>query len=153
MSIYNSIINPYKGFSDISFDMTFEEVRSFLKDNKIKFQIEVYPNNGCVPEVAWTVIRIEGGISIYFALNKMFKIFFDDAYEGKLYNGIHIGMDMDEAKDIDSSLEYNEDEEDYYSESGYWLEDDVETNRVVSMTVFIKELLDEESFFTYEWAR
>ena len=48
---------------------------------------------------------------------------------------------------------YNDDEEDYESELGYWVEDDLDTNRIMRITIFIKEVLDEEVFFTYDWTR
>ena len=153
MNLIDSEIKPFYGIDDISFDMTYDDMKELLKANKIKYQVEIYPNKGCDPEVAWTLIRIDKGITVYFALNKMFKICFEESYKGKLANGIFIGMAMEDAISIDSSLEYNDDEEDYESELGYWVEDDLDTNRIMRITIFIKEVLDEEVFFTYDWTR
>ena len=47
-----------------------------------------------------------------------------------------------------SVFEWNED---YESPSGYWVEDDPETERIVSISVFIKEVLDEENFDYCKW--
>ena len=62
-------------------------------------------------------------------------------------------MTMEDAISFDPSLVYNDDEEDYESELGYWVEDDLDTNRIMRITIFIKEVLDEEVFFTYDWAQ
>ena len=37
------------------------------------------------------------------------------------------------------------------SDNGYWLEDDLTNNTVLSISVFIKEVLDEDVFYRYEW--
>ena len=153
MSLFESIIKPYFGIDNISLDKSYDEVRQFLKNNNYKYNVDTYPNKGCVPEVEWKVIRIEGGINVYFALDKMFKIDFIGNYKGKLFNGLFIGMSMGEAVAIDSTLKYNDEEEDYASVDGYWIEDDLDTNKVMRITVFIKELLDEDDFFTYNWAK
>lgn len=153
MSIFESSIIPFIGNSYLSFDMLYDDVKKLLKDNNIKYQVDVLPNKGCTPEVPWTIIRVQNIISIYVAYNKMFKIEFNEGYTGKLNNGIYIGMPMEEALSLDSTLTFNDDEEDFESEEGYWLEDKLETNTVMSITVFIKELLDEDIFFLYEWAR
>ena len=76
-----------------------------------------------------------------------------DNYIGKLFNGIFIGMSMEEAVATDSTLKYNDEEEDYASDEGYWIEDNLDTNEVSRITIFIKELLDEDVFFTYNWAK
>ena len=153
MIIFNSTIKPYYGIDNISLDKSYDEVKQFLKNNNYKYHVDTYPNKGCVPEVAWKVIRIEGGINVYFALDKMFKIDFIDNYIGKLFNGIFIGMSMEEAVAADSTLKYNDEEEDYASDEGYWIEDNLDTNEVSRITIFIKELLDEDVFFTYNWAK
>ena len=153
MSIFESTIKPYYGIDNISLDKSYDEVKQFLKNNNYKYHVDTYPNKGCIPEVAWKVIRIEGGINVYFALDKMFKIDFTDNYKGKLFNGLFIGMPMAEAVVTDSTLKYNDEEEDYASVEGYWVEDNLYTNKVMCITVFIKELLDEEVFFTYNWAK
>lgn len=55
-------------------------------------------------------------------------------------------MKLDEALAIDPDLEYDDWEEDYQSPHGYWLEDDLDNGTVMSITIFIKEALDEELF-------
>lgn len=70
---------------------------------------------------------------------------------GELPNGIKVGMNMDEVKQIDDTLQYNDDDEDYISKMGYWIEDDLDTKKVTAITVYVREAEDSESFFKYEW--
>ncbi len=144
-------VRPYQGFEDITFDVSFDEVCNILKDNGVLFNTENWPNKGCTPEVAWDIIRIGKDISFFFAKGKMFKIYCENGFEGRLENGISLGMPLETAKTIDPSLQYDEWEETYVSSNGYWLEDDVETGDIISITVFIKELEDDDVFFKYEW--
>lgn len=149
----NETIIPYNGFGDIDFSMSFDTVIKKLKENNVRYITEHWPNKGCSPEVAWDIIRIGNNISVFFAKNKMFKVYFENDFSGKLENGIRIGMAIKDALTIDPNLEYDEWEEEYISKSGYWLEDDPETNNIISITVFIKELEDDDEFFSYEWCK
>lgn len=142
---------PYIGFDDINFKMSFDEVKEYLKNNKIKFNTENWPNKGCDPEVPWDIIRVGKNISIYFAKNRMFKIYFENDFSGTLANGISLGMNIKDAELLDSTILYDDWEEIYTSELGYWLEDDVESGEIISITIFIKELENEDVFFKYEW--
>ena len=142
---------PYKGFEDLSFEMSYEDVRRTLRENKVKFITEHWPNKGCSPEVAWDIIRVGEDISFFFAKGKMFKIYVENRFPGRLENGISLGMTIAEAQSIDPSIQYDDWEEEYTSSLGYWLEDDVESREIISITVFIKELENDEVFFRYEW--
>jgi len=142
---------PYIGFDDINFKMSFDEVKEYLKKNNIKFNTENWPNKGCDPEVAWDIIRVGKNISIYFAKNRMFKIYFENDFRGTLANGISLGMNIKDAELLDPTILYDDWEEIYTSELGYWLEDDVESGEIISITIFIKELENEDVFFKYEW--
>jgi len=142
---------PYKGFDDITFGMSFDEVKAFLHMKNIKFNTENWPNNGCNPEVAWDIIRIGKDLSIFFAKNRMFKIYFENDFSGRLENGISLGMSIKDAKILDNTLVYDDWEEFYTSDLGYWLEDDVESGKIISITIFIKEIENDDVFFQYEW--
>ena len=151
MNINTQTIIPYKGIGDICFNMSYDETKDYLKKNSIQYAVEVLENKGCDPEVPWKIIRIGTDISIFFANEKMFKIYLEENYSGSLDNGICIGTSIDKAKDIDPTLVY-EDFDEYYSSSlGYWIEDDVDSQKVISITIFIKALLNEDEFFTYNW--
>ena len=81
----------------------------------------------------------------------MFKIYFENNFDGSLSNGIALGMPIEDAEAIDPTIKYDDWEEVYTSKSGYWLEDDVESGRIITITIFIKELEDDEVFFKYGW--
>ena len=81
----------------------------------------------------------------------MFKIYFENDFDGSLTNGILLGMNIKDAKMIDPTIQYDDWEEDYASDFGYWLEDDVESGEIISITIFIKELENDDVFYNYEW--
>lgn len=151
MNINTLEITPYRGIGEINFNLSLDSTKDYLKENGIKYTIDVWDNKGCDPEVPWSIIRIGKDISLFFAKGKMFKIYLEGDYNGSLENGIRIGTPISKAKEIDPSLTFEEFEEYYSSSLGYWLEDDIESQSVSSITVFIKELLDEEVFFAYNW--
>ena len=131
--------------------MQFEEVKRLIRERRIQFNTENWPNKGCDPEVAWDIIRIDKNISLFFAKNRMFKVYFENDFEGVLDNGISLGMIIKDAEILDPTIQYDDREEVYISEQGYWLEDDVESGEIISMTIYIKELEDTDSFFRYDW--
>ncbi len=144
-------IMPYRGFDGIYFEMPFEAVKEQLRKKQIQYYVEKWANKGCDPEVAWDIIRVGKNISIFFAKNRMFKIYFENEFEGILTNGISLGMNIKDAEMLDPTIEYDDWEEIYTSEHGYWLEDDVESGEIISITIFIKELEDPDVFFRYDW--
>lgn len=151
MNIFEEKIIPFCGIGNISFSMSYDDTKDYLKANGIKYTVDLWDNKGCDPEVPWKIIRIDNSISLFFAKDKMFKICLECNYSGLLENGIGIGMPIIKAQEIDSSLVYEEDEEYYSSELGYWLEDDVGSRNITSISIFIKEILDDDMFFSYQW--
>ena len=145
-------MTPFRGVGDIKLLSKLEDVRAYLTSGKISYQMEVWPNKGCTPEVPWTILRVEGCLSLFFAKGLLWKIEAERGYEGSLPNGIRIGMKMTEAEEIDKTLEFDDWNEDWSSKLGYWLVDSVETKEVEVLCIFIKELLDEDQFDTYAWA-
>ena len=144
-------ITPYIGTDNFKFSMSFDDVRGYLKSQKILFNTEHWPNKGCTPEVAWDIIRIGDYLSIFFARGKMFKMYFENSFSGSLTNGIKIGTPIEEAIIIDNTIKYDDWEEEYVSDTGYWLETDIETEEVISISIFIKEVEDDDVFYSYEW--
>lgn len=136
---------------DFTQKSSYKNTLAALKSEKINYTVEVWPNKGCTPEVAWKIVHIENSLNLFFAKDKLFKIYIDGTFNGTLPNGIKIGMTMSEAQCIDSSLLYDDWNEDWSSENGYWLEDDIDSNTVMSITIFIRELLDDDVFDRYEW--
>ena len=152
MSIMHERITPYEGMESISLRMSYEDTKSVLKEKGIVYRVEVWENKGCDPEVPWKIIQVEKGIRFFYAKDKMFKMCFEDGYEGRMANGIYLGIPLENAKKLDETLVYDEENEDYGSTSGYWLETNSDDDTVVSITVFIPALEDEDFFFSYKWA-
>ena len=151
MNILQEKIIPFEGLGQIKLLSSTQDVQEYLKTNHIKFSIEYQSNKGCDPEVPWTMIHIQDSITLSFAKDKLWEIYVEEKFSGTLPNGIKIGMPLEEALKIDPSLKYDDWNEDYHSENGYWIEDNLDNNTVLSITIFIKEVLDEEVFYRYEW--
>ena len=151
MNILKEKIKPFEGLGQIKLLSTFDDVKKILRDNNIEYTIEYQSNKGCNPEVPWTMIHIENSITLSFANDKLWEIYCEGAFSGELPNGIKIGIPMSEALKIDPKLIYDDWNEEYESTNGYWLEDNLESKNVMSITIFIKEVLDDETFFRYEW--
>ncbi|MBR4587571.1 MAG: hypothetical protein IKO30_04555 [Lachnospiraceae bacterium] len=144
-------IEPYIGLESFKFGDTLSEVRNKLKSDKIAFSQSVDPHKGCQPEVAWTFIEINKSITLCFALDVLFEIVLEGQYVGSTPEGFFVGMPFQKLLELDKTLEYNEDDEDYISEKGYWFEENIETGKVASITVFIPEANDNNEFFGYNW--
>lgn len=150
MDLLSYKIKPFLGTEIFQLGSRLPDIKNYLKDNNIKFIQKIDPNKGCRPEVPWTYFEIDKSISLCFAKDVLFEMVFENNYLGKLENGISLGMNLLEAEKIDSTLEFNDDDEDYISKDGYWLENDVETGKIISIAVFLPEV-EKEDFFKYEW--
>lgn len=148
---YDNII-PYVGTENIKLYQTVDEIKSVLKENDVIYREEVWNSEYETVPNPWTVLVIDGILSIFFAKNnKLFKLVFWEGYQGTLPNGIKTGMAIETAKTLDPSLAYDDWNEDYQSQNGYWLEDDPESGTVMSISIFIREILDEETFDQCKW--
>ena len=151
--LLNEKIVPFIGVGDFKLYMTIEEAKSIIKKENAKFSMEIWDNKGCVPEVSWIIIRVENGINMFFAKNKLFKIYMENDFVGKLDNGICINMPMEKVLKIDPTLEFDDWNEIYQSKKGYWIEDNLENKTVLTISIFIPEVLDDDAFDSYEWAK
>ena len=148
----NTNIKPYFGTSDFKLYQSLNETRNFLSLKGITFREEYWSSKSETIPNPWNVIIIDDVISLFFAKNKkLFKIVFLENYLWNLPNGIHTGMKMEDAIIHDKSLLYDEWNEVYVSDNGYWIEDNIETNQVMSISIYIKELLDDEIFDSCKW--
>lgn len=144
-------LKPFNGLDNFRLLQSVRQIKDQLSVEHVSFEEECWPNEELTNPIPWTVITTDTGISFYFANDKLFKIYVEDNTDIALENGIHIGMPMEEAKRIDQSLFYDDWNEDWNSELGYWLEDELDNNTVLSITIFIKEVLDDTIFEQYEW--
>ncbi len=147
----NRTIQPFVGIGDFTLLSPEKAVIETLKKNHVPFTKEIWDNSECTVKVPWSIIRAEDSMSFFFANDKLFKIFVCDGFEGSLSNEISIGTNIEDAKTIDPTLKYDDWNEDWSSDCGYWLEDSPESNKVISITIFIKELLDDDLFEEYKW--
>ena len=143
-------IVPYKGIDTIKLGMTLSDVREYLKKNRIPFNQTMDSNKDCTPPIPWIYISIEDSLSMSFVKDVLFEMSFEGNYLGRLTNGVCVGTDMEVLEGIDSSLEYNDDDEMFVSDGGYWIIDDIDTGKIKTITVFLEEV-DSDDFFDYEW--
>ena len=144
-------IIPYKGTETFVLGVRLEDIRKELKEGHIAFNQWTDSNKDCTPPIPWTYIKIEECITLCFVKDILFEVVLEKGYEGKLTNGLYIGMRMEDALAVDTSLRYNDDDEDYVSKEGYWIGDSVESGAIESITVYIPEADDAETFFRYDW--
>lgn len=145
------IIQPFIRIGDFTLLSSEKTVTEILNKNNISYVKEIWDNNDCTVKVPWLIIRTENSMSFFFANDKLFKIYVSEGFSGSLPNGIAIGTNIEEVKKIDPSLKYDDWNDDWTSDSGYWLENSLDSNKVVSITIFIKEILDDDLFEKYEW--
>lgn len=152
MKLMNSKIKPFDGLEEIKLYNSLDDVKNYLNRNSIKYTSEIWNSEEETVPNPWTVLFVEDCINLYFAgNNKLFKIYCTKGFEGTLPNGIGLNTTLEEAKRIDNTLEYNDDGEDYESKDGYWVEDDLDTGKLFSITVYIKEILDDNIFDSLKW--
>lgn len=96
--------------------------------------------------------EISDKLDLWFNIvnGKLFKITTLKSYTGKLSNGIKLGMHIDKVLKIDSSFEYDDFEEVYCSPKGIFIETDPVTHTVIWISVYIKEL-EENNFIEGNW--
>ena len=147
----NNTIIPFKGVGRYQLYQSMENIIATLNEDGDSFSEELWSNADLTNPVPWTIIRTASGMNMFFAKNKLFKIYVNDNFSGKLPNGIGIGMKMDDVMKIDPNIKYDDWEEDWQSPEGYWIEDDPSNDTVMTITIFINELLDDELFEQYNW--
>ena len=146
----NKIV-PFKCVDDFELLMSKSTIESLLRDKGVNYCEETWDNSDCTVSVNWIVLRAENGINFFFAKDKLFKMYVEHPYEGELPNGIRVGMNMDDAIKIDKQLSFDDWEEEWISPNGYWIEDSIDNNTVLNISVFIPKLLDDELFDKYNW--
>ena len=147
-------IIPYKGTGIFKLDSSYDEVKALLQENNISYTEKISQPNDIDPP--WYIIGISkvgeeyDVISLTFAKNRLFRICLYEGFEGKLPNGIHIGMTLEEAQRIDLTLTFDDWDEVFISANGYWIEDDVDTKKLCWITIFIPAF-EHDDFFEYKW--
>lgn len=149
---YREILVPFEGTESFKLYQDIETAKSTLDSYQIGYIVELWESASETVPNPWKVIVVEEVMSLFFAKNnKLFKIVAWENYSGNLPNGVTIGMNIADAQKLDATLIYSDWNEDYESELGYWVEDDVESGKITSISIFIKEVFDEENFDYCEW--
>ena len=150
--LLSEAIIPYAGTQGIRLYQTRPEVKAVLREAGIRYHEEYWANKDETVPNPWHVLIADDVMSLFFARNgKLFKIVFWMGWEGCLPNGIHTGLPLEEARRLDPQLWFDDWNEVWQSPAGYWLEDDLTTREVMSITVYIREVLDDDLFDACEW--
>lgn len=142
-------IIPYKGTETFEFGAKYSDIKNIIKSEHLSIQQSERSNRGCEIDWPWIILTVENSITLVFVKDVLFEIVLANSYKGKLPNGCYLGMSLKELEKLDSSLVYNEIEEDYSSKEGYWITED-EFGNIDSITVYVKEIA-EPRFYKYEW--
>ncbi|MCM1233632.1 MAG: hypothetical protein NC489_26255 [Ruminococcus flavefaciens] len=129
-------IVPFEGLGKIKLYSTRDELQELLQ-KAVESDIS-YDN--------WIRYDIQDSVALFFHLknNKLFKITTLDNYRGKLFEKIGVGTTEKELLEAEPSFVYDDFEEVWESDKGVFIETDAETNIVRWISVYIKELYDED---------
>lgn len=130
-------IIPFKEMGRIKLYSTIDELQPILSDEK---------TTRTILNEEWTRYDIGKSLMLFFheKNKKLFKICTQEEYQGSLPNGISVGTDEKEFSILDETLSYDDFDEVWESELGYFVETDAETNKAVWISIFIKELLSKD---------
>lgn len=136
-------IVPFEGLGGIKLYSTRDELKELLEKEDTK--LKVIHND-------WIRYDIQNSVELFFHLknNKLFRITTLDNYQGKLFGRIGVGTTENELLEAEPSFIYDDFEEVWESEKGIFIETDAESNTVKWISVYIKEL-DNENFEIANW--
>lgn len=136
-------IVPFEGLGGIKLYSTRDELKELLEKEDTKS--EVIHND-------WIRYDIQNSVELFFHLknNKLFRITTLDNYKGKLFGRIGVGTTENELLEAEPSFIYDDFEEVWESEKGIFIETDAESNIVKWISVYIKEL-NNENFEDANW--
>lgn len=131
-------IIPWEGMGGIKLYSTIKELRPLL-ENREDVKAVVYHN-------MWVKYTIKNIMELFFHLanGKLFKIVTLEGYKGKLFGKIGVRTKEKELLKIEPSFVYEDFEEVFESEKGVFLQTDPITQRATWITVYIKELFNDD---------
>ena len=71
-------------------------------------------------------------------------------FKGALPNGINLDTAIIEAQRLDTTLRFNDWDEIFESSKSYWIEDNLDTQKLLSITIFIPAV-ETDDFYEYNW--
>ena len=147
----NENIIPYEGLDSFKFGNKLEDVRRMLKEANITFNQCMGEKQYIRPDLKHEIITINNSIKLYFVDGILFEIGLQKDFKGQLPNGIRIGIDITEAEEMDSNLQYDEEEEAFVSSEGYIVIDNIDSSIISYIEIYIPEVEKSEEFFQYQW--
>ena len=149
-------IIPYEGVGQIKLYSNPSDVIDYLEKTDTPYIMEKWSleNEGVKEDPdPWTIIDIKNIMRLFFASNnKLFKIALCQDYKGALPNGISLSSPFQEAMSIDSTLKFDDWDEIFISENGYFMETDVDNEAILNISIFIREMETSE-FDNLEWQK
>jgi hypothetical protein len=143
-------IIPYVGTGIFKLDSSLDGVKILLKEHDILYDEEIRGNQYNPKDPPWTIIEIENVMELFFAKDRLFKIILKGKFSGNLPNGISLDTTIDDAQKIDPTLAFDDWDEIYISNEGYWVDYDDDTRKLCWITIFIPAL-ERDDFFEYKW--
>lgn len=129
----NAKIEPWKGLGGVELYTHIGKLQKYLEESRAKTQM-----------LGRFLVKyeIQDQLILWFNVvnGKLFKITACKEYKGFLFDRIKIGMDIENVLKEDSSFSYDDFEEVYESEKGIYIETHPQTNEVMWISVFIKEI-------------
>lgn len=143
-------IIPYVGTGIFKLDSSLDGVKILLKEHDILYDEEIRVNQYNPKDLPWTIIEIENVMELFFAKDRLFKIILKGKFSGNLPNGISLDTTIDDAQKIDPTLAFDDWDEIYISNEGYWVDYDDDTRKLCWIAIFIPAL-ERDDFFEYKW--
>jgi len=140
----NAPIMPWEGMGEIKLYSTIREMRELLGDTRLV--------SGTLLNNLWVRYEIKDTLYLFFHLinGKLFKITTLDNYKGKLFGNIGVGTLESDLLKYEPTFTYDDFEEVYESKKGIFLETDPLSKKVTFISVYIREL-DNEDFERADW--
>jgi len=132
----NAEILPWKGLGGVTLNSNINSLKQILDSTEI------------IPSILGKyIIKYQLNDTIEFWFNilngKLFKITALQNYSGTLWNSISIGMDMAKIQQLKPEFVYEDFEEIYISKNGVIIETDPTNNKILWISVFIREMLED----------
>ena len=133
----NAPIIPFKGLGGIELYSTKEELKDILSLPNVT-------SRNYFEDTIRYEVKNESLLFFNTINNKLYKITATGTYKGKAFGKIGIGMTSKELLEAEPSFVYNDFEEVWISDKGIFIEMEPETNRVMWISVYVPELLNED---------
>lgn len=141
-------IVPYKGTGIFELRADYSNTISILQALNVEYDEEILEATDVDPP--WIIVSVGNDIKLFFAKDTLFKIVLLNKFKGELPNGISLDTSIDDAQKIDPTLQYDDWEEFFESANGYWLEENLDTHKLWSISIFMPEV-ERDDFQEYNW--